>query len=262
MRLRWHARSAPTSVRRVLGMTPLLLILLVALASCMRVERALTINGDGSGVYVLTVGFRQPTSGDPQSIPTNDIAAMEAFGAHVERQGGTYRRYDMQGYSYWSFTRPFTSLTQADALLQEDPRQDDQTHFPLLYHDQLHVAVESELARASTVHVTGTISLADLTGQAKKNWSDATESITITLPDGVSAHQGGAQDGNSVTYKIAYNESATVDVTGSVPQASGANPAGLALVLALLALVLALLGCFLLLRRRAPATTGHSTWSS
>src|SRR5215813_1900086 len=111
MRSRWHARRSPSRAGRLLGISLplplplplllLLLLLLMVLTGCMRVERALTINGDGSGVYVLTVGFRQPKPGEPTSIPANDITAMEGFGAHVERQGGTYRRYDTQDYSYW-----------------------------------------------------------------------------------------------------------------------------------------------------------------
>jgi len=258
MHLPWHARCSPSLARRFLGTPMLLLLLLVVLAGCMRVERSLTINSDGSGVYVLTVGFRQPKPGDPQSVPTNDVTAMEGFGAHVQRQGGTYRRYDAQGYTYWSYTRPFTSLSQADTLLQEDPRQDDATHFPLLFKDALHITTESGVFRSTVVHVTGTISLADPSGNAQKDWSAATESIAITMSGGVRAHQGGAQSGNTVTYTIAYNESATVDVTGSVPQASGANPAGLALLLALIALVLAILGFLLLLRRRAPTVASRS----
>src|SRR5262249_5548985 len=154
-------------------------------------------------------------------VPSNDVTAMEGFGAHVQRQGGTYRRYDAQGYTYWSYTRPFTSLSQANTLLQEDPRQDDSTHFPLLYKDALHITTESGLFRPTIAHVTGKISLADPSGEARKDWSAATESITITMPSGVRTHQGGAQKGNSVTYTIAYNESAVVDVTGSVPQAVG-----------------------------------------
>jgi hypothetical protein len=240
--------------------TPLLLLLLLlVLPGCMRVERSFTLNGDGSGVYVLTVGVRYPTAGNPSSIPAQNAAAMEAFGAHVQQQGGSYRRYDDQGYAYWAYTRPFTSLARADAFLQEDPRQDDPTHFLVLYHDQLHVATQTEVLRPTLFHVTGTISLADLTGQAEQNWRDATERLTITMANGVRSHQGGTQDGNSVTYTIAYNQTATVDVTGEVSQTDGAGIAVLALVLALLALALAALGIWLLRRaaRRAAATPGR-----
>jgi hypothetical protein len=168
----------------------LLLLALVVLPGCMRVQRSFTLNADGSGVYVLTVGVRYPTAGDPSSIPTQNVAAMEAFGARVQQQGGSYRRYDDQGYAYWAYDRPFASVAQADAFLQEDPRQDDPTHFLVLYHDTLHVTTQTGFLQPPTIHVSGTISLADLTGQAAQNWRDATESLTITMANGVRSHRG------------------------------------------------------------------------
>ncbi len=255
MRFPWHpAHFTPCLTWRRLSALIALLLPLIVLAGCMRVQRSFTLNGDGSGVYVLTVGVRYPTPGDPTSIPADNVTALKAFGAHVQQQGGAYRSYDEQGYTYWSYIRPFTSISQADALLQEDPRQDDQTHFLVLYHDTLHVAIQTGLLRPTTYHVTGTISLADLTGKAEQNWRDATESVTITMTDGVRAHQGGVQDGNSVTYTIAYNQTATVDVTGSVSQTNGPGVAAVTLVIALLAFALAALGVWLLQRAAHPAS--------
>jgi hypothetical protein len=133
----WHpshpAHSSPTPASmpaawRLPGVIILVVFLLLALVGCMHVDRALTINGDGSGVYVLTVGFLEPKSGDQNSLSANVVTTMDAFGAHVQKQGGTYRRYDDQGYAYWAYNRPFTSLAQADTYLQEDPRQDDPNH--------------------------------------------------------------------------------------------------------------------------------------
>jgi hypothetical protein len=239
-----HSRTRLTGYR--LGTLVALALVLMVFAGCMRVQRSFTLNSDGSGVYVLTIGIRYPIPGDPASIPTNSVTAMEAFGAHVQRQGGTYRRYDEQGYTYWSYTRPFTSTSQANTLLQEDPRQDDQTHFLVLYHDTLHITTHSEFLRPPTYQVTGIISLADATGAAEQNWRDATETLTITMPNGVRAHHGGLQEGNSVTYTIAYNQTATVDVTGNVSQTNTANIAVLALGMALLALTLAAIGVRLL----------------
>jgi hypothetical protein len=228
---------------RPLASVILLLGLAVALGGCMRVERTFTINGDGSGVYVLTVGFRQPTSGDPTSVSANVVTPMEAFGAHVQQQGGSYRRYDEQGYTYWSYARPFASVSHAEALLQEDPSQYDANHSPLLYHDHLDVSEQPGLF-GSTFHVSGNISLVDLLSNAQ-SWSDATESVTITMPNGVSAHQGGTLDGHSVTYTINYNESANVDVRGPANTTNG-GAGVLALGIALVALALAALGVWLI----------------
>jgi hypothetical protein len=132
----------------------------------------------------------------------------------------------------------------ANAFLQEDPRQDDQTHAPVLYHDSLHLTLENWLF-TSRLHLTGKISLVDLTGKAT-NWADATETLTITLPDGIAASRGGTRGGNSITYTIGYNQSATVEVQGSSSLSNGAVPSLLvsilALVLAGLAVVLLVLG--------------------
>jgi hypothetical protein len=207
----------------------------------MRVNRTLTIYGDGTGTYMLTIGFREPTPNDPSSISQNIVATMEAFGARVQQTGGSSRRYDDQGYDYWSYTRPFTSVETANAFLQEDPRQDDQTHSPVLYHDSLHLTLENWLF-TSRLHLTGKISLVDLTGKAT-NWADATETLTITLPDGIASSQGGTRDGNSITYAIGYNQAATVEVQGNSSLSNGAVPS---LVLSILALVLAMVAVALL----------------
>src|SRR5215831_11475131 len=193
------------------GVAPLLaLLVLLTLSGCMRVDRELRLNRDGTGSYTLTLGFREPKPGDASSISQNIVTPMEAFGAHVQQQGGTSRRYDDQTYVYWAFTRSFTSIAQADALLQDDPRPYDQNHAPLLFHDTLHVSMQSG-PFATTFHVTGVISLVDASGNAQ-SWQDAMERVTVTMPDGISAHKGGAHVGNSVTYTIRYNEETTVDV--------------------------------------------------
>jgi hypothetical protein len=231
-----------------------LLPLALLFSSCMSVQRSFTLNGDGSGVYALSVGVRYPTPGDPSSIPANNRAALDTFGARVQQQGGDFTRSDANGYAYWTYTRPFSSVSQADSFLQQDPRQDDATHFAVLYHDHLHVATQSGLFGATTYHVTGTISLADLTGNAAQYWRDATETFTVTMAGGLSGHSGGTQDGASVTYTIGYNQSATVDVTGN---GSPGGAAGTAVFLAFLAVVLAGLGVYFL-RGAARSTATRS----
>jgi hypothetical protein len=245
MRAMWPLMRSRPPVTRLLALAALALCL--ALAGCMSVQRSLTLNGDGSGIYALTIGVRYPIPSDPTSIPARNTAALDAFGADVQQQGGAYRTYDANGYRYWAYTRPFASISVAEQMLQADPRQDDPTHFAVLYHDDLHVAVRHGLFGASTYHVTGTISLVDLTGNAAQYWRDATETLTVTMANGLRGHQGGTQDGSSVTYTIGYNQSARVDVTGSGDPASP----GLSLLLGLLAVGLVGVGAIILLGARS-----------
>ncbi|HEV2458536.1 MAG TPA: hypothetical protein VGS80_09240 [Ktedonobacterales bacterium] len=202
-------------------------LMAVALAGCVRVDRSLALNADGSGSYTLTVGFREPQPGDPTSISPKIVTPMEHFGAHVRQEGGTYRRSADQTYAYWTYTWAFASPDAANRLLQEGPQQWDPNHTPYLFHDALTISEEAGSAE-TTYHVAGWISLAD--PQAKSTgWRDARESIAITLAGGVSAHQGGTQAGDTVTYTIGYNQAATVDVTGTVTGAglgSGGTSAG------------------------------------
>src|SRR5260221_6307249 len=237
--------------RRLLGLAGLLTLILV-LAGCMHVDRTLHVNMDGSGVYTLTLGFREPNPVDPSGVPQNVITPMEGFGAYVKETGGSYRRYEDQGYAYWTFTRPFASVVEMDTLLQEDPRQYDANRFPVLYRDSLHIARESRFL-SPVFHVTGTISLVDILNTAQ-NWRDSTETLGITMAGGIVSHTGGVREGNTVTYTIHYNESARIDVVGGTAGTSealsGHSSLLLAGVLALLAVAL-VVGGVLVLRSAA-----------
>jgi hypothetical protein len=236
--------------RRLPCLAILALVLAVALTGCMHVDRALHLNEDGSGIYTLTIGFREPTAGDPASVAQNVSAPMDAFGAHVRETGGSYRRFEEQGYAYWAYTRPFASVAEANTQLQEDPRQYDPSGSPVLFRDSVHIAQESRLSSA-IFHVTGTISLVDLLDNAQ-NWRDASESFGITMAGGIIAHRGGARQGNTVTYTIHYDESAAIDVTGRVSGASDVffvyAPLILVGALAVVAVLLLVLGVRLLRR--------------
>ncbi|HST89693.1 MAG TPA: hypothetical protein VLJ14_15070 [Ktedonobacterales bacterium] len=232
------------------AMLACILACILALSGCMRVQRTLQVNRDGSGAYTLTIGFREPTPGNAASL--NDIItrAMNAFAVSIEETGGASRSFDDQGYAYWTFTRAFSSTKEGDAALQDDPRRFDANATPILFHDSLRLTSASSPFGVTTFHVTGTLSLVDPSGNAQ-DWRDATESLTITMPGGISDHHGGIHDGDSITYTIGYNQSATVDVTGGAPAPSSA-PLALAALLGALALILAALGIRLL---RAPART-------
>src|SRR5689334_21292339 len=189
--LRWvewrrHGRAAKEDGAMRASPRPLLAAILacllaLSLAGCMRVQRTLQVNRDGSGAYTLTIGFREPTPGNAASLNPSITSAMEAFAAHVEAKGGASRRFDDQGYAYWTFTRTFSSTIAGDDALQDDPRQFDTNATPILFHDSLRLTSASGPFGVTTFHVTGTISLVDILGNAQ-DWRDATESLTITMP--------------------------------------------------------------------------------
>jgi hypothetical protein len=241
-----------SSLRRFLAAVVLPLTLALLLSGCMSVERQFRLNGDGSGRYTLTLGFREPATGDPDSVSERVVVPLNAFADHVHATGGSTTRNEDQGYAYWTFTRPFTSVEEANTFLQEDPRQYDSNNTPVLYHDSLHVTREARFP-STVFHISGTISLADLLGNAQA-WKDATEQLTITMPEGIISATGGARQGESVTYTIHYNESAQIDVVG---KAGGSqNPLGIAPLLiggvcGVAALALLIVG-IRLLRRHAP----------
>jgi hypothetical protein len=202
--------------RRSLATLALLVALL--LPGCMRVDRALHLNADGSGYYTLSLGFREPTAGDPSSVSDVITAPLEAFAARVQASGGSVTRAEDQGYRTWTFTRPFASANEANAMVQDDPRRDDPQHTPVLFHDTLRVARETRLSSA-VFHVTGTISLADVFDNAQ-SWSDARETFSVTMAGGIIASSGGTRSGDTVTYAVYYNQTAKVDVVGRVAGAS------------------------------------------
>lgn len=244
------------TLRRLRVLVPLVAALLVA--GCMHVNRALLVNADGTGSYTLTIGFRELVPNVPSSIAQSTIAAMNTFATIVQQTGGTYHQYGDQGYEYWTFIRPFSSVAQADALLQEDPRPYDQAHTPVLYHDSLHITRQAGPS-TTQLQVTGELSLADPMGTST-SWKDATESLAITMPGGITSYEGGTREGQTVTYTIGYNQSATIDVAGNVAATGNAAATGstglaaaripVALLLALLAVVLFALGLRML---RTPA---------
>jgi hypothetical protein len=227
-----------------------LLLCCLLLTGCMQVDRSLHINANGSGVYTLTIGYREPTAGDSSSVSQSIVAPMDSFGAYVTQTGGSYRRFEDQGYAYWTYTRPFASVVEANSLMQEDPRQEDANASPVLYHDSLHVTQQSRFT-STVYHVTGTISLLDVASNAQ-NWRDASESVSVTMAGGVISHSGGVRQGNTVTYTIHYNESATIDVVGQVGGASDIffTAAPLVVIAGLLIVALALLALGVRLLRR------------
>jgi hypothetical protein len=205
--------------------------------------------GDGSGTYSLTIGFPEPQPGNPSSISPQIVTAMESYGTHVQEQGGTYQRYTQQNSVYWTYTFSFTSPSEGNSLLQQDPRQYDANHTPVLFHDALSISKHVS-TNMTSYQITGVISLADPLGLST-SWRNASERLAVTMANGVRNHQGGILTGNTVVYAIHYNQSASVDVTGNVTSAPVPNaPAELRFlvtgILIALAVMLAGVGGWLL----------------
>src|SRR5215472_1658044 len=137
--------------------------LITVLGGCVSVDRSLVLYGNGSGTYTLTIGFPEPQQGNPSSISPQIVAPMDAFGAHIQQEGGTYQQYTQQNSVYWTYTTAFTSASSGNQQLQEDPRQYDPNHTPVLFHDALSMS-KHVTANATSYQVTGVISLADPQG--------------------------------------------------------------------------------------------------
>lgn len=207
----------------------LLVALALALTGCMHVDRDITLNGDGSGEYTLIIGFSSQLLSQ-QGDQINP--AMDSFGAMVKQQGGTFRYYDDAGYTYWAFTRPFETVGELNALIQDDPRASSVAGLVNAAQNNLRFTERPGLL-SNTFHITGIIHLEfppnPTTPQSNPPdpayFKDMREVVSITMPGAITAHTGGALNGNTITYTVRYGETATIDVTGD----GGSTIAALAL---------------------------------
>lgn len=221
------------------------LLLALLLAGCVHADRSVTLNNDDTGVYTFSVGL----SDQMMSLGgANLVTSMNTFGDQVTQDGGSYSRYEDNGYSYWKYVRPFTSVKQLDTFLRESPQNGSGTNPD--EQNTLYVA-ESAGFFSTTYHITGHLSLEfpDANQPTRDLLKDARESFAITLPGWVSEQRGGDLSGKTVTYTVHFGESATVDVTGG-----GFNLPHIALVLGglLLALALFIMGMVLVTRGNRP----------
>src|SRR5512146_183165 len=105
-------RSMRTRIAAVL----VCLLLALTLAGCVHVDRAVTLNNDGTGTYTFTIGL----SSQFMTIGGGALSdSMNKYGDEVKQDGGSYSRYDQGGYSYWKYVRPFTSVQQLDSYLEQ-----------------------------------------------------------------------------------------------------------------------------------------------
>jgi hypothetical protein len=237
----------------------LLLLFTYALSGCTHLDRGVRLNGDGSGSYSYAVGL----SSQLVSLASDQITkSMDEAGSKVKAQGGAYRHYEDTGYSYWEFTRPFSSVSQLNQMLQESgvPGVDttsgslpDASSLASQPTSTIAVSQESSLF-TNTFHVTGQMNFpgfdpsalnpggtgvpglpADTLTQINGLLADAHEKFAIAMPGWITSHDGGTVDGNTVTYIVHPGDSVTIDVVGGGLNTAVVYPlAGGALLLVLL----------------------------
>lgn len=211
------------AMRRNVALVGLILSMVLMLAGCMHMDRTVDLKSDGSGSYTLSMGFSEQLV----SLASAQLSSsMDQFGARVKQKGGSYRHYDDTGYSYWAFTRPFTSVADLNKLLQEQPQSSgsDTTSAGLLTSQNPDTLTFSEQSGmlSNTFHVTGHMSLVlpsassgDSSGVDMSSLlKDMRESFAVTMPGSITAHKGGVISGNTVTYTVHYGEQTDIDVTG------------------------------------------------
>ena len=240
-------------MRTRIAATLLCLLLAFSLAACVQADRTVALNSDGSGVYTFTVGL----SDQLVNLGGSSLSkSMDDFGTHAQQDGGSYSRYEANGFSYWKYVRPFHSVSQLDTFLTESPQTGSTTGSSgVSTADSTNVltVVDNAGFFSTTFHATGNLSLVipNANQSTADLFKDARLSVAITMPNWVSEQHGGTQNGNTVTYAVKFGQSATIDVTGG-----GYNAPHIALVAGgvLLALALFAIGLFLLWRgNRLPA---------
>jgi hypothetical protein len=249
--IRFYEESS--TMRTRIAATLLCLLLAFSLAACVQADRTVVLNSDGSGVYTYTVGISdQMVNLGGSSL----FKSMDDFGTRAQQGGGSFSRYEANGFSYWKYVRPFHSVSQLDAFLTESPQTGSTTGSSgVSTADSTNVltVVDNAGFFSTTFHATGNLSLVipNANQSTADLFKDARLSVAITMPNWVSEQHGGNLNGNTVTYAVAFGQSATIDVTGG-----GYNAPHIMLVAGgvFLALALFAVGMFLLWRgARLPA---------
>lgn len=259
-------------MRRVSRVAPVLalgLILALALSGCVHEDRGVSLNGDGSGTYTLALGL----SDQLLSLGSDEIgASMDQAGVQIKQEGGKYSKHDDGSYTVWTFSRPFKTVADLNAMLRQPLTSGSiGTGSASASTDSFNVS-ESPGFFANSFHVTGHMSMATINGQPSETGGvnlaqmlkDMRESFAITLPGWISAHSGGTVSGNTVSYTIHYGQQTTIDVSGGALTAAGV--ASIAAGVVLLLLIIAGVVLLLVMRRRSagaattpvsvPATVG------
>ena len=226
-----------------IGVFALLLMLVVALSGCVRIDRNIHVNDDGSGTYTLTIGFKRDLATAYGPALVNQ---MTEYGESVKAKGGTYGRTDDDTYTYWKFTRPFRTPDDLNQALANLPSVTLGSS-TLSSQDQLKLT-ENSGPFVNDFRQAGTISLipdGQVNSTTQDLFKDAHNTLAITMPGMLASHSGGSQSGNTITYTVGYAQTAEVNVASRAVNWQTATPAGLVAggllgALAIFSLVLAL----------------------
>jgi phosphatidylinositol mannoside-binding LppM-like protein len=226
-----------------IGVFALLLMLVVALSGCVRIDRSIRVNDDGSGTYTLTIGFKRDLATTYGPALVNQ---MTEYGESVKAKGGTYGRSDDDTYTYWKFSRPFHTPDDLNQALTNLPSLTLGSS-TLSSQDQLKLT-ENSGPFVNDFRLAGKISLlpdGQVNSATQDLFKDAHNTLVITMPGMITSHSGGTQAGNTITYTVGYAQSAEVDVASRAVNWQVVAPAGLVAggllgALAIFSLVLAL----------------------
>lgn len=239
-----------TSLRRVVTIALLFCGLALTLAGCVHVDRNVQLHSDGSGTYTLNLGLRdEVVSAAGSSLQSQ----MNTCGATATAQGATFKTFQQDGYTIWSFTWSFSNVNALNDLLRSAPKGCDTSGTNGVASpnttDFFQVSRHTS-GFTSSFHVTGQMSFAldsSVSGGSTnaQMLGDARESFAITMPGGITSHTGGVVSGDTITYTVHVNETARIDATSS-----SLNVAALYPVIGGAALILLLAGTMVWVYRR------------
>jgi hypothetical protein len=222
--MRQPARRASRSGAQ-LAVFALLLTLVVALSGCVRIDRDVRVNDDGSGTYTLTIGVRRDLA---TAYGPSFVNQMTEYGESVKAKGGSYGRTDDDTYTYWKFTRPFRTPDDLNQALANLPSVTLGSS-TLSSQDQLKLTENSGLF-VNDFRLAGTISLipdGQVNSTTQDLFKDAHNTLVITMPGMLTSHSGGTQSGNSITYTVGFARTAEVNVASRAVNWKTVTPAGL-----------------------------------
>ena len=252
------------AIKRHIASIGLLMVMALSLTGCIHLDRNVSLNGDGSGSYVMTIGLNTYLMGLYGEQTATRL--MNDYGGQVKRVGGSYRRYDDAGYTYWAYTRPFKSVADLNNIIKQAPgsviSSTGSSGSGISFSSGPDTLTFSEQPSflSNTFHVTGHISLiipssaTDSGGiDTAPYLKDMRDSFAVTMPGSITSHEGGVVSGNTVTYTVHYGEETDIDVAGSGLNTSALIPIGAGASILLLAIV-----GFIIWRRRGVASPNHS----